>query len=176
MDSLIPIIINKTKDPDGLERFRAALSLEELILKPSLSKQIMEIQEAYAKLIQDCKVLLKTLKSSRKNRGNPLLKWDLAKKIVNFMEQIEDKGYHFANSANALSRDLGISERQVNYLIEFAKTFPRKEMLHPQISWDKYKEILDVKNRQFQLTIIKKLLDGELKTRDDIRKFKKTLK
>jgi hypothetical protein len=172
-NSLIPVVINRTKDPDGLERFRAASSFEEVIHKPSLGKEMIEIQEAYARLIENCKAQLKILESSRKNRGDPFLKWDLAKKIVEFVEAIEEKGYHFANSSKALSRDLKISVRQINYLIEFAKAFPNKGMVHQQISWDKYKEILDIKDKQLKEKCVQKILKGELKTREEIRKFKK---
>jgi hypothetical protein len=174
-NTLIPVVINRIKDPDGLERFRAATSFGEVIHKPSLGKEMIEIQEAYTKLIEDCKAELRILESSRKNRGDPLLKWDLAKKIVDFVKAIENKGYHFANSSKALSRDLKISVRQINYLIEFAKTFPKKEMVHQEISWDKYKEILDIKDKQVKEKCIQKILEGELKTREKIRKFKKLM-
>jgi hypothetical protein len=172
-NSLIPLVIHKIKDPDGLERFRAASSFEEVMQKPSLGKEMIEIQEAYARLIENCKTQLKTLESSRQKRGDPFLKWKLAKTIADFIKSVEHEGYHFANSSKALSRDLKISVRQVNYLIEFAKTYPKRKFLHQQISWDKYKEILDIKDRQLQEQCIQKILEGFLKTRDDVRKFKK---
>lgn len=172
-DPLIPIVINKIKDPDGLERFRVASSFDEVIRAPPSGKDMMEIQDAYTKLVEECQVKLKTSQSSRKKRGDPLFKWELAKAINDFLAFVEDKGYYFANCSKALARDLKISVRQVNYLIEFVNTFPNKSSLNQQISWDKYKEILDVRNKKFQKEIIQKILKGELKTRDDIRKFKK---
>jgi len=169
------LIINKIKDPDGLERYRAVSSFEEVVRKPSLSKELMEVQDAYARLVENCRVQLKTLKSNRKNQGDSWLRWDLAKPIVDFIDIVEQRGYHFSNSSKALARDLGISTRRINYLIEFARTFPEKSHVYREISWDKYVEILDIKNRLIQKKIIQKILSGELKTREDIREFKKHL-
>jgi len=172
-DHLIPIVINKIKDPDGIERFRVASSFEEIMRVPSSGRDMMEIQDAYTRLIENCQAKLKILQTSRRKRGDPLLKWDLAKAINDFLKFVEDKGYHFANCSKALARDLKISVRQIDYLIEFVNTFPQNESLHQQISWDKYKEILDIKDKKLQEEVIQKILRGELKTREDIRKFKK---
>ncbi|MEM3488805.1 MAG: hypothetical protein QXO75_03995 [Nitrososphaerota archaeon] len=167
------MVINKIRDPDGHERFRIASSFEDIMRKPSSGKDMMEIQEAYAKLIENCKAKLKTIEKNRKMRGDPMLKWDMAKAIDDFIKLVEEKGYYLTNCSKALSRDLNISLRQINYLIEFVNTFPQKELLYRQISWDKYKEILDIKNRALQEKVIQKILGGELKTREEIRKYKK---
>jgi hypothetical protein len=113
------------------------------------------------------------IEKSRKMRGDPMSKWDIAKAISDFIKLVEEKGYYIANCSIAISRDLNISSRQVNYLIEFFNTFPQKELLHQQISWDKDKEILDVKDNRLQEKIIQKILQGNLKTREDVRKYKK---
>lgn len=174
--SIIPFVINKIRDPDNVERFRVVLSFEDVVHQPELSKEMIEIQEAYTKLIENCRAQLKLLESNRKTRGDPLLKWHLADTLYGFIRSVEKRGYYFANSSKALFRDLGISVRQVNYLIEFVQTFPEKEQLHPEISWDKYKEILDIKDSRLQEIVIKMLLNGKLKTREDIRKFKQSSK
>ncbi len=173
---LVPFVINKIKDPDNVERFRVVLSFEDVIHKPESSKEMIKIQEAYARFIENCKVQLKVIESNRKTRGDPILKWRLANTIYEFIRSVERRGYYFANSSKALFRDLGISIRQVNYLIEFVRTFPQEKQVHSEISWDKYKEILDIKDRRLQKIVIKKLLEGELKTRENIRKFKKKIK
>lgn len=173
---MIPFIVNKIRDPDNIERFRVVLSFEDVIHQPELSKEMIEIQEAYSRLIGNCKAQLKVIASNRKTRGDSLLKWRLAKTLYEFIRSVEKRGYYFANSSKALFRDLGISIRQINYLIEFVRTFPEEKQVHPEISWDKYKEILDIKNSHLQKIVIRKILDGELKTREDIRKFKKNIK
>ncbi|MEM1673335.1 MAG: hypothetical protein QXN24_01945 [Candidatus Bathyarchaeia archaeon] len=129
-----------------------------------------------AVLIENCRAKLKIIRENRKNRGDPLLKWELAKSINDFIKSIKKRGYFFVNCSRALARDLGISIREIDYLIKFANTFPKKNLLHPQINWNKYREILDIKSRSLQEEIIQKILRGELRTRDDIRKFKRTLR
>lgn len=173
---MTPFVINKIRDPDSIERFRAVLSFEDVIYKPELSKEMIEIQEAYTRFIENCKAQLKVIESNRKTRGDSLLKWRLAKTLYDFIRWVEKRGYYFANFSKALFRDLGISIRQINYLIEFVRTFPEEDKVNPEISWDKYKEILDIKNSHLQKIVIRKLLDGELKTREDVRKFKKDIK
>ena len=171
---LTPAIINRIIDLKGRESFSLALSLEDTIKKdPSIVKRMIAIQERYAKLIKKCRVILREIQSSRKSRGDPLLKWSMAKSIVDFIESTEKEGFYITNISNALSRDLKVSVRQINYLKEFARSFPKIEMINPKISWDKYKEILDIKSKQMQKECIRKILAGELRTREDIRKFKR---
>lgn len=173
---LIPLAIYKIKDPDGIERFRVVFSLSDLLDVPLTSMKIIEIQNRYRNLIDECKKQLKVIQSSRKNRGNPILKWQLAKKIKDFLKYIENNGFYFSNAAKSLSRDLGISIRQINYLIEFVETYGDIGMIYKEISWDKYKEILDIKDKALQKECVGKILKGELKTREDIRRFKKRLR
>jgi hypothetical protein len=174
-NSLIPIVINIARDPDGCERFRVASSFEDIAHKPSSGKEMVEIQENYAKLVRLCLRLVKNIRSSRKSQADPLLKWDIAKAMVDFVESVGEKGYYITTATETLARDVNISRSQIGYLFELFKTFPSKEQLYKQISWDKYKEILDIKSRKQQQDCIRKILNGELRTREDIRKFKKSV-
>lgn len=174
-ESKIAFIINRVKDPDNVERFRLVLSFEDVLLHSDLGKEALQLQEAYTKLIENCKAQLEIIKANKKNSGDPILKWRLAATIYDFLQSVEKRGYYFVNASKTLSRDLGISVRQINYLIEFIKTYPKLEQVRPEISWDKYKELLDVKDHRKREVIFKKLLNGELRTREDIRKFKKEL-
>ncbi|MEM4308038.1 MAG: hypothetical protein QXU48_03110 [Thermoplasmata archaeon] len=169
----IPIEILKIKDPDGVERLRVVISFHDVVAQPSVNKQLIEIQNDYVNFINNCKRQLNKMETNRKNRGNPLLKWKLADTIYRFVKALELKGYIFANLITALSRDLGISVRYVNYLIEFRTTYPDIQLIHREICWDKYKELLDIPDISLRKNCIDKILKGELKTREDIRKFKK---
>lgn len=55
-------------------------------------------------------------------------------------------------------------------------TYSSIELIHEEISWDKYKEILDIPNPFLQKECMEKILNGELKTRNEIRRFKKDAK
>ena len=74
--ALTPAIINCIIDFKGRESFSLALSLKDMIKKnPSIVKRMITIQERYAKLIEKCRLILKEIQSSRKSRGDPILKW-----------------------------------------------------------------------------------------------------
>lgn len=175
-DMRIPIEILKMKDPDGIERLRAVISFQEVVTRLSINKQLIEIQNEYENFIKKCKEHLKKIQANKKNRGDPLLKWTLADAIYKFVKDIETKGYSFVKLTSALSRDLGISTRQINYLIEFRTTYATIESIHEEISWDKYKELLDINNSSLRKKCMEKILNRELKTREDIRRFKKRIK
>jgi len=173
-NTLTPAIINCIIDSKGRENFSLAVSLEDTIKKdPSIAKRMMAIQERYAMLIKKCREILREMRNNRKKRGDPVLKWRIAKIIVDFIESTEKEGFYITNISNALSRDLNVSIRQINYLKEFVLSFPKIEMINTKISWDKYREILDIKSKEMQRECIKMILKGKLKTREDIRKFKK---
>lgn len=172
----IPIEILRIKDPDGVERLRAVVSFQDAIVQPSVNKQLVEIQNHYANLIKNCKKYLKTIEANKKNRGDSLLKWTLADTIHRFIKNIESNGYSFANVTSTLSRDLGISTRYINYLINFRITYPERQLISKEISWDKYKELLDIPDISLRKECTEKIIRGELKTRNDIRNFKKIIK
>lgn len=172
----IPIEIQKIRDPDGLFRFKAVVSLTEIIKNFSLNKNLIQIQKEYAEFIEACKGKQEHINRNRKNRGNAILKWRLADGIYKFIKSIEEQGFVLTNLTEALSRDLGISRRQINYLIEFRVTYPNITFVKKEISWDKYKELLDIPNPSLRKKCEQKILKGELRTRNDIRRFKKEMK
>lgn len=168
----IPIEIQRDKRGE----FKAIVSLQDAITHTLLEKDFIRIQKDYEEFIKKSQKTLKEIKKNRKNRGDSMLKWKLADTIYRFAKQLESQGFVFANLTEALSRDLGISVRQVNYLIEFRVTYPDIKLIKKEISWDKYKELLDIPNLSLRKECETKILSGELKTRNDIRAFKKKYK
>jgi|GEM_PF-710773 len=169
----IPIEIKKIRDPDGVDRLRATISFQDAITNTSLDRQLIKIQQQYVDFIEACKNHLLNIQKDRKNRGNPVLKWILSDTIYKFLKGTEENGFVLMNMSESLSRDLKISKRQINYLVEFRVTYPRPDLLHKDISWDKYKELLDIPDFFLRKKCEEKILKGELKTRNDIRLFKK---
>lgn len=171
-----PLEIRKVKDPDGVERLRAMISLQDAVAHPSSNKQLIDIQNKYRDFIENCKTQLKHIHQNRKNRGDSILKWKLADTIYKFIKDVEAEGYSFANITESLSRDLPVSARQINYLLEFRVTYPHNNLVRKDISWDKYKELLDIDTPTARKICMEEIVRGKLKTREDIRKFKKKLK
>jgi len=169
----IPFEIQKVRDPDGLERLRVVVSFQDAIINTSLNKQIIDVQEKYREVIKSCQDIIVNIRKSKKNAGDSVLKWYLSDIIYNFLKEVEEEGFILVNLAKSLSRDLGVSVSQINYLIEFRISYPKVEMIDNKISWDKYKEIMDVSDQNIKQLIIQKIINGEIRTREDIRKLKK---
>lgn len=171
----IPIEFKGTEDKNETS-YKAVISLQDAFIRNSMDKELTEIQSDYAVFIKECKKIQNKISDNRKNRGDPILKWELADKIYNFAKTLEANGFIFANLTEAISRDLEISIRPVNYLIEFRTTYPNIKLINKEISWDKYRELLDISDLSLRKEFEKKMLSGELKSREDVRNFKKQLK
>jgi len=167
----IPIEIQKVKYKDA--QFKVVVSLQDALARISLDKEFIKIQTEYDVFIKKCKKILENIQKNNKSRGDPLLKWRLADALYTFVKGLEERGFVFANLTEALSRDLNMSVSQLNYLIEFRTTYPHLGLINKNISWDKYKELLDISTLLFRKECEKKILSRELKTREDIRLFKK---
>jgi len=171
----IPVEINKIRDPDGIERIRLTIAFQDAIQKISLNKPIIYLQEKYIDTIKKCEDLIVHIRECKKNAGDPVLKWHLSDVIYNFLTEMEENGFVIINFTRSLSRDLGLSLRHINYLIEFRMTYPKIEMVNKKINWDRYKEILDVSDHHIRQLMIEKILNGEIRTRNEIRNFKKNI-
>lgn len=169
----IPIEFKRTDDST---HFKAVVSLQDAITRDSMDTELIRIQSDYAIFIEKCMKIQNKIMDNRKNKGDPVLRWKLADKIYNFAKTLEENGFIFANLTEALSRDLKISVRPVNYLIDFRTTYPSIELINKELSWDKYRELLDISDLSLRNEFEKKMISGELRSRGDIRNFKKQLK
>jgi len=169
----IPLEIQKIRDPDGASRFKAIISFQDAIAQASQSQKLVQIQSEYTRLTDDCQSLLKEIRSERKCMADSRLQWKLADKIYSFIKWVENDGYIFANISEALSRDVGISKSQLNYLIKFRTHYPTIDQVNKEINWSKYREILDIRSPEIRKICEKKILSGEIKTDHDIRDLKR---
>lgn len=168
----IPVEIIKIKEPDGVSRFRAVISLQHAIANTARSQELIQIQHEYTNFVENCKTLLRKIQSSRKYMSNSRLQWKLANTIHSFIKSIENNGYVFASMSETISRDVGLSKSQLNYLIKFRRYYPTISQVQEKINWSKYREILDIRNTKLRKTCEEKVLSGELTTDHDIRAFK----
>lgn len=168
----IPVEIIKIKEPDGVSRFRAVISLHDAIANTAGSQELIQIQREYTNFVENCKTQLREIQSSRKYMSNSKLQWKLANTIHSFIELIENNDYIFANMAEAISRDVGLSKSQLNYLIKFRRYYPAISQVQEKINWSKYREILDIGDPKIRKICEEKILSGELTTDYNIRAFK----
>jgi hypothetical protein len=170
----IPLEIQMTKDPDGSSHFKAIISFQDAIADSSQSQKLIQIQTEYAELIDTCQKLLKRLRSNRELRTDSYLQWELADRIYSFIKRVEKDNYAFANVSEALSRDLELSKRRLNYLIEFRTFYPEISQVSKRINWSKYQEMLDIRDATRRKICEKRILSGEIKTDAEIRAFKRS--
>ena len=156
--------------------FVAVTNLQESISNPNLYKYLLKIQLKYTELINEIRKDLTIIKQNKNLRGDCLSRWVIADKIYRLLKYLEDNGFVLEDISKTFSRDLGISIRYVNYLIKFRLTYQDVKMLHTKISWDKYRELLDIPNPHLREICLSKILNNELKTRNEIRQFKRFLK
>jgi len=171
-----PLEILKIKDPDGVSRFKAIISFQDAVAHTSQSQKLIQIQNEYSKFVDGCQRLLKEIRSNRKCMAYSKLQWKLADNIYSFIKRVENDGYIFANVSEALSRDVGMSKSQLNYLIKFRTHYPSIDQVSNEINWSKYRELMDFsdeKSRKQCETLIKM---GKIKSDTEIRDFKRKLK
>lgn len=169
----VPLVIQKVRDPDGIDRLRAFISIQDAIRYPPTNKQLIEIQNEYVVFVEDCKKQLKKIRSSRKYMADSKLQWSIANRICSHIKNIENNGYIFANVSEALSRDIAISKSQLNCLLKFRKYYLTLGLLHKEINWSKYREMLDISSDYIREKCEEKILNGEIKNEREIREFKK---
>ena len=169
----IPLEITKIKDPDGLERVRLTIAFQDAIQNTSLNIKIIHLQEKYIYTIKKCKEMIDYMRESRKNAGDPILKWHLSNEIYNFLLETEQNNIIITNFRKSLSRDIGLSLRLINSLIAFRESYSEIKMVNKKINWDRYREILDISDNHLRQLMFEKILNGEIRTRTDIKNFKK---
>jgi hypothetical protein len=167
-----PVEIQNIQDPDGIRRIRFTIAFQDAIQKTSLNKQIIYFQQKYLDAIKECKEILSHIKESKKNAGDSILKWQLSDVIVNFLNDVELNEFIIINYSSSLSRDLGLSKRLVESMIKFRQNYPKVDMVNQKINWDRYREILDISDLKIREFLTEKILDGSIKTRDEIKQFK----
>jgi len=172
----IPLEIQKIRDPDGSSSFKAIISFQDAIAYSSQSQKLIHIQNEYTKLVTICQRLLKEIRSNHKYMANSHLQWKLADEIYSFIKRIEKDGYVFANVSEALSRDVGISKSQLNYLLKFRTHYPYINQVSEEINWSKYRELMDFSDEKSRKQCESLIKMGKIKSDTEIREFKRKLK
>jgi len=172
----IPLEIQRIRDPDGASHFKAIISFQDAIAHTSQSQKLIQIQNEYAELVDNCQRLLKEIRGNRKYMADSYLQWKLADEFYSFIKEVENDGFVFANVSEALPRDVGVSKSQLNYLLKFRTYYPAIDYVSKDINWSKYRELMDFpdqKSRNRCETLIK---TGMIKSDSEIREFKRKLK
>jgi hypothetical protein len=172
----IPIEILKLKNPDGVEKYKAIISLQDAIADTSQSKKLIHMQDEYAKRVSLLQTLWRTVEKNHENKSNSLNQWKLADAICSLNEFVENEGYFLANAVEAISRDVGLSKSQLNYLRKFRDRYPSIDQVSEKINWSKYRELMDFSNENMRKQCELLIKEGKIKSDGEIRDFKKKMK
>ena len=172
---IIPLEIKKITDPAGKTDFRAVVYIEDAVKRPNTNVLLKDIEEEYTELVQKSKKLLKEIQRTKANRANASLHWSFGDLVIRFLQRLREKGYFLANIGPTLSRDIGLSKRYIGYHIQLREDYLDVKSISDEISWSRYQELLDVRDRQKRAILAKKILNGEITTRNELREFKKNI-
>ena len=172
----IPLEIQKIRDPDGATSFKAIISFQDAIAHSSQSQKLIQIQNEYTRHVDDWQRLLKEIRSNRRCMADSHLQWKLADDIYLFIKFIENDGYIFANVSEALSRDVGMSKSQLNYLIKFRTHYPSIDLVSKEVNWSKYRELMDFPDQQSRKQCEALIKAGRIRSDKEIREFKRKMK
>lgn len=172
----IPFEIRRVKNPDATTSFIAVVSVTDAIKEGQTKNILPELQKKYFDLIKRCKDQIKIIQKNRINMADPKQHWILGDLIFSFIDDIEKEGFYFANAIPTLVRDTLLSQRYVTYHIQLRKDYPSINLIDKKVKWWGYQELLDIADRSKRKRFEEKMLKGAIKTRDDLRKFKRKLK
>jgi hypothetical protein len=172
----IPVEILKLKSPDGVERYKAIISFHDAIADTSQSGKLIQIQDEYVKLVAQLTKLWKAIEQNRQNMANSRNQWKLADMINSLVKFVENEGYLLTNAVDALSRDVGMSKSQLNYLRKFRARYPSIDKVSDKINWSKYRELMDFSDEKMRKKCEALIIEGKIKTDGEIRTFKRKMK
>jgi uncharacterized protein (UPF0210 family) len=142
----------------------------------SQSKKLIQIQDEYAKRISQLQSLWRTIEKNHKNKADSLYQWKLADMIKTLSSFVESEGYFLTNATEALSRDVGISKSQLNYLRKFRDRYPSIDQVSEKINWSKYRELMDFSDDEMRKQCEALIKEGKIKSDGEIRAFKRKMK
>lgn len=171
LEEPILVELKKFKDPDGQERVGAVASMADALVIPNLKERIQTVEQKYQGLVLRC---LAILNDSKRLRASARPRWKIGNEVVSFQKS-KKEGIYVCNIVEALSRDIGISKTQLNYILRFRRAYPKEEELNSRINWSKYRELMDFPDEKSRKKCEKLILSGRIKTDSEIRTFKKSL-
>jgi hypothetical protein len=176
MANQIPIEIRKITDPDGTIRIGAIAYLEEILSTPDIKNRLLTVEREYKSLLQQCNEILTKTKTSE-GRPDARLRWEIADKISIFLDSnAKRSGVVVINYAEALHRDLGISESELRYILRFYGKYRNRDKLDDRINWSKYRELMDFSDEKLRKQCETLIKDGKIRSDEEIREFKRKMK
>ena len=169
---LIPFEIRRVKNPDKSFSLIAVISMSHAVGESNTRELLLKLQNKYLEIIKNCRKQISLIQKNRKNQSNPVLHWEFGDLLFNYLQYVESLGFYFANFAQTLARDSGFSKRYLTYHLSFRKEYEKND-ISPKLKFWAYQELLDISDKSKRKKCEDKLKSDEIKTRTELRKFKK---
>lgn len=107
--------------------------------------------QSYPELLNDLKSLLTKAKfQAYKSVDNLRVQtyWQMGERIVREELQQKDKADYGKYLIDDLGRDLGFSRRTMYEIVRFYRSYPIVHTLYAQLSWNHYKELMRLENKE----------------------------
>ncbi len=108
------------------------------------------------------------------NLSDPVPRWRLAEMVEKFRRRMAaDWGFEPTNYRVAVSRDIGISESALDYILRLRSRFTVDEVENLGMNWSKFQEVLDIKDDARMRECLDLIRLGRIRFDTEIRAFKR---
>lgn len=171
----IPARISEITGPEGKKELAAGVPWQ-AITTENLQEKLKAFEDDYKKLLEECKSTLKRINNAEdKKIGRVKAYWELGDIIFKYIEHSIKNELFLSSVIQHLSRDLGEPTTQLDYCRQFRRLYKSWDEVKPQISWSNYVELFPLP-QEIRKKCEQKLVNGEIKSRDELRQYIRHLK
>ena len=169
---LIPVSIRRPSNARGTSTSQAfVVSLEDIVSEPGVHESLRTAEGEYRDSLADWRGLISAIE---RNRSDPVLRWSLAESVDGFRRRMgTDWGLEPTNYLIAVSRDIGISDSALDYILRLRSRFTLEKVENLGMNWSKFQEVLDIKDDAHMEEGVDLIRSGQIKSRAEIREFKR---
>jgi hypothetical protein len=167
---LIPVAIKRSAIAD-VGRGVFVVSLNDVVAREDTHAILRDAEREYSEAVKAWGKLLDKVKA---NRSDPLTRWRLGDGILRFQHRLRTE--HRVDPTNlleAVSKDLGISDSAVGYILKLRREFSLAEVKSLGVNWSKVQEILNIKNKRLMRECALQVKKRRSMSDQEIREFAK---
>jgi hypothetical protein len=167
---LVPVAIRRPTGPAAADHAFVA-SLSDVVASADVYRNLQSAEAEYRDAITRWKETLRVIAS---RRSDPVLRWRLAEEIRRYERRMRTAWRLYpSNLLEAVSRDIGISDSALGYILLFRERFTLSEVKAAALGWSKFQELLDIKDDREMRKCLKLVKRGRLRFDHQIRDFKR---
>ena len=170
MVELVPVAIRRPEGPASADHAFVA-SLSDVVASSDTYRKLQAAEAEYRTAIGKWKEALGVIAS---RRSDPVLRWRLADEIRRYERRMRSTWRLYpTNLLEAVSRDIGISDSALGYILLLRERFTLAEVKEAGLGWSKFQEVLDIRDDRDMRKCLKLIRQGRLRFDHEIREFKR---